>query len=293
MHFGHVLTALVTPFDAKGNVNFPTLTELIERLIHHGTEGFVITGTTGESPVLSFREKGDIYKHVVSVVNKRVPVLAGTGTNDTKKTIQLTKMAEAQNVDGIMLVSPYYNRPNQEGLYKHFATVANETSLPIMLYNIPSRCGVLIEAETIIELSKMDNIVAIKEASGNLELATTVAANTPDNFYLYSGDDSMTLPLMAIGATGVVSVASHIIGTAMNKMVHSFLQGNTVEAALIHRKMFPVMKGLFMAPSPAPVKAALKMQGVDVGSVRLPLVDVTDEEKERLNNIISEIESIS
>src|SRR5690625_3713888 len=286
MHFGHVLTALVTPFDAKGNVNFPTLTELIERLIHHGTEGFVITGTTGESPVLSIEEMESIYKHVVSVVNKRVPVIAGTGTNNTKKTIQLTKIAEAQNVDGIMLVSPYYNRPNQQGLYEHFRTVANETTLPIMLYNIPGRCGVLIEAETIIELSKINNIIAVKEASGNLELATTVVANTPDDFYLYSGDDSMTLPMMAIGATGVVSVASHIIGLEMNEMVHSFLEGKTVEAASIHRNMLPIMKGLFMAPSPAPVKAAVRMQGIDVGSVRLPLVDLTDVEKVRLKKII-------
>src|SRR5690625_3924557 len=251
MHFGHVLTALVSPFDEEGNINFPSLTELIERLIHHGTEGFIITGTTGESPVLSLQEMEDIYKHVVSIVNKRVPVLAGTGMNDTKKTIQLTKMAEEQNVDGIMLVSPYYNRPNQLGLYEHFVAVANETTLPIMLYNIPGRCGVLIEAETIIELSKVNNIVAVKEASGNLELATTVIANTADNFYLYSGDDSMTLPMMAIGATGVVSVASHIIGTEMNKMVHSFLQGKISDAAEIHRNMLPVMKGLFMAPSPA------------------------------------------
>src|SRR5690625_4953884 len=162
MHFGHVLTALVTPFDAKGNVNFPTLTELIERLIHHGTEGFVITVTTGESPVLSIEEMESIYKHVVAVVNKRVPVIAGTGTNNTKKTIQLTKIAEAQNVDEIMLVSPYYNRPNQQGLYEHFRTVANETTLSIMLYNIPGRCGVLIEAEAIIELSKINNIIVVR-----------------------------------------------------------------------------------------------------------------------------------
>src|SRR5690625_1476165 len=387
MHFGHVLTALVTPFDAKGNVNFPTLTELIERLIHHGTEGFVITGTTGESPVLSIEEMESIYKHVVSVVNRRVPVIAGTGTNNTNKTIQLTKIAEAQNVDGIMLVSPYYNRPNQRGLYEHFRTVAKETTLPIMLYNIPGRCGVLdrkstrlnsshvahsfptrrssdlviagtgtnntnktiqltkiaeaqnvdgimlvspyynrpnqrglyehfrtvakettlpimlynlpgrcgvlIEAETIIELSKINNIIAVKEASGNLELATTVVANTPDDFYLYSGDDSMTLPMMAIGATGVVSVASHIIGLEMNEMVHSFLEGKTVEAASIHRNMLPIMKGLFMAPSPAPVKAAVRMQGIDVGSVRLPLVDLTEVEKVRLKKIMQEHMNIS
>src|SRR5699024_2957760 len=207
MHFGHVLTAMATPFDKDNEVDFPQMTRLIEHLLENNTEGLVVTGTTGESATLSFKEMEQIYLHVVDVVNKRVPVLAGTGTNDTRSSMELTKFASDAGVDGIMLVAPYYNRPNQAGLYEHFKTVAQSTVLPIMLYNIPSRCSVHMTAETIIKLSEITNIVALKEASGDLDhIAKIIAAAKPD-FYVYSGDDSTTLPIMAIGGTGVVSVA--------------------------------------------------------------------------------------
>lgn len=286
MHFGHVLTAMITPFDANNHVDFNTMTTLIEHLIRNGTEGLVITGTTGESATLSSEEREEIYEHVVNVVNKRVPVLAGTGTNDTKSSIIQTKIASKFGVDGIMLVSPYYNRPNQAGLYEHFNTIANSTDLPIMLYNIPGRTSVYIEPDTIIELSKIENIVSVKESNGNLDHITTIIANTPSEFTVYSGDDSMTLPIMAVGGTGVVSVASHIIGIEINKMVKSFIAGNISEAGQLHRELLPIMNALFMSPSPAPVKAALKLKGLDVGSVRLPLVDLTKEEQKMLKQLI-------
>lgn len=286
MHFGHVLTAMVTPFDAYNKVDFNTMTSLIEHLLENGTQGFVITGTTGESATLSLKEMEQIYDHVVNVVNKRVPVLAGTGTNDTNSSIHLTNIAKETGVDGIMLVAPYYNRPNQSGLYEHFKTIAHSTELPIMLYNIPGRTNVHIAAETIIQLSKLDNIVAVKEASGDLDQVATVIRNTKQDFYVYSGDDSMTLPIMAIGGTGVVSVAAHIIGNEMNEMVKAFLAGKVTEASKIHRELLPIMNGLFMTPSPAPLKAALSIKGIDVGSVRLPLVDLTEEEKFLLKKII-------
>ena len=286
MHFGHVLTAMITPFDSDNQVDIPTMTVLIEHLLANGTEGLVITGTTGESATLSQNEMEQIYRHVVAVVNKRVPVLAGTGTNNTNSTINLTKIAAESGVDGIMLVAPYYNRPNQAGLYEHFKLVAESTNLPIMLYNIPGRCSVHIEADTIIKLSELENIVAVKEASGNLEQVSQIITETNDDFHVYSGDDSMTLPIMAVGGTGIVSVASHIIGNEMKEMVHAFLLGETHKAAHIHRELLPIMKGLFMAPSPAPLKEALKLKGLDVGSVRLPLVGLSEEERSRLKPLI-------
>lgn len=287
MHFGHVLTAMVTPFDADDQIDLNKMTKLIEHLLNNGTEGLVITGTTGESPVLSLEETEMVYDHVVTVVNNRVPVLAGTGTNDTKKTIMLTRIAENYGVDGIMLVAPYYNRPNQAGLYEHFKQIAQATTLPIMLYNIPGRCSVHVNAETIIRLSEIDNIIAVKEACGNLDQVATIISQTRPDFYVYSGDDSLTLPMLAIGSIGIVSVASHIIGNEINEMVTAFLEGNTKKATALHLKNFPIMTGLFMAPSPAPVKAALKLKGIDVGSVRLPLVDLSEAELVKLKQIIN------
>lgn len=278
MNFGSMLTAMVTPFDESGNVDYVVLTELIEHLIDTGTEGLVVTGTTGESPVLTAEEAGAIYKHVVKIVDKRVPVIAGTGTNNTAQTIAQSKVAEDAGVDGLMVVVPYYNRPNQAGLYNHFKTVATTTTLPIMLYNIPGRSGVHMDAETIIELSKLDNIVSVKEASGNLEQVTTIVSRTPDNFTVYSGDDSKTIPMMAIGAVGVVSVASHVIGKEIQEMIRTFTNGEVEKAASLHQDLLPQMDALFIAPNPAPVKAALRLKGIEVGAVKAPLVDLSAEE---------------
>ncbi|MEH7440025.1 4-hydroxy-tetrahydrodipicolinate synthase [Neobacillus drentensis] len=284
MNFGQVLTAMVTPFDQQGEIDYIATKELINYLIANGSDGLVIAGTTGESPTLTTEEKVDLFKFVVDVVDSRVPVIAGTGSNNTRASISLTKQAENAGVDGIMLVAPYYNKPSQEGLFQHFKAIAESTSLPVMLYNIPGRSVVNMTVETIVRLSKIANIVAVKEASGNLDAMADIISQTPSDFTLYSGDDGLTLPVLAIGGTGVVSVASHIIGNEMQEMINNFKNGNLKEAATAHRSLLPVMRALFAAPSPSPVKAALKMMGVSVGGVRLPLVPLTDGEQQTLQN---------
>lgn len=282
--FGRVATAMVTPFDVKGHIDFGKTTQLINYLIDNGTDCLVVSGTTGESPTLTKEEKIALFQHVVKVVDKRIPVVAGTGSNNTYASVELTKKAEQLGVDGIMVVAPYYNKPNQEGLYQHFKEIAESTTLPVMVYNIPSRSVVNISPETIIRLSKIPNIVAVKEASGDLNAMTKIVANTPEDFLLYSGDDAITLPVLSIGGTGVVSVAAHIIGKEMKEMVNAFFDGDHEKAAKLHQTLLPTMEGLFRAPSPVPVKTALQLKGLNVGSVRLPLVPLTEEER---NNLIS------
>jgi len=286
VQFGRISTAMVTPFDSKGHVDFAKTTQLVNHLIKNGTDSLVVAGTTGESPTLTKEEKIALFDHVVKVVDKRVPVIVGTGSNNTYATIELTKRAAQLGVDGIMIVAPYYNKPNQEGLYQHFKAVAESTNLPIMVYNIPSRSVVNILPETIIRLSEIPNIVCVKEASGDLSAMTKIIANTSEDFHLYSGDDSMALPILSIGGVGVVSVASHIIGNEMQQMVKTFLEGNHAEAAKLHQKLLPVMQGLFNAPSPGPVKTALQLMGLDVGSVRLPLVPLNERERAEIYELI-------
>ncbi|AVQ99098.1 4-hydroxy-tetrahydrodipicolinate synthase [Oceanobacillus iheyensis] len=286
MKFGRVLTAMVTPFDHTGEIDYDQTDILIEYLLENGTDGLVIAGTTGESPTLSVDEKVNLFKHVVKVVKKRVPVIAGTGSNSTAASIQLTKEAEKCGVDAVMLVAPYYNKPNQRGMYEHFKTIANATTLPVMLYNIPGRSVVKLTADTIIELSKIPNIVSVKESTGDLDQAAEIIENTSDDFSLYSGDDSMTLPMLSIGADGIISVASHIVGNEMQEMVNLYLNGDVKQAAAKHRKLVPVMSALFTSPSPTPVKAALQMKGIETGSVRLPLLPLTDDERNLLKEKI-------
>ncbi|MCM3600134.1 4-hydroxy-tetrahydrodipicolinate synthase [Robertmurraya korlensis] len=280
--FGRVSTAMVTPFDSKGHIDFAKTTLLINHLIENGSDSLVIAGTTGESPTLSKEEKIALFQHVVKVVDKRVPVIAGTGSNNTYATIELTKKAEEIGVDAVMIVAPYYNKPNQEGLFQHFKAVAEATTLPVMVYNIPGRSVVNILPETIIRLSKIDNIVAVKEASGNLNAMTAIIAGTDDDFLLYSGDDGLTIPVLSIGGVGIVSVASHVIGNEMQEMVSAFVNGDILGAAKKHQQLLPLMEGLFKAPSPAPVKTALQIKGLDVGSVRLPLVPLNEQERAQI-----------
>ncbi len=280
--FGKVATAMVTPFDHKGNIDFEKTTQLINYLISNGSDALVIAGTTGESPTLSTEEKLALFRHSVKVVDGRVPVVAGTGSNNTYASIELTKKAEEIGVDAIMIVAPYYNKPNQEGLYQHFKTIAESTELPIMLYNIPGRSVINMSVDTIVRLAELPNVVALKDASGDLDAMTAIIAQTSDDFALYSGDDGLTLPVLAIGGTGIISVASHVIGNEMQEMVKLYESGNPKEAAKIHQRIVPVMKSLFAAPSPTPVKTALQLKGLDVGSVRLPLVPLTEEERQTL-----------
>ncbi|MDP4107843.1 MAG: 4-hydroxy-tetrahydrodipicolinate synthase, partial [Bacillota bacterium] len=216
----------------------------------------------------------------------RIPVIAGTGSNNTYASVELTKKAEELGVNGIMAVGPYYNKPNQEGLYQHFKAIAESTKLPVMVYNIPGRSAVNIHPDTIIRLADIPNIVAVKEASGDLNAMTKIIANTSEDFDLYSGDDSMALPVLAIGGSGVISVASHVIGKELQEMVQSFLNGNFEKAAKIHQTYLPIMQGLFAAPNPVPVKTALQLKGLDVGTVRLPLVSLTEQERITLATLL-------
>ncbi|MFB1049425.1 4-hydroxy-tetrahydrodipicolinate synthase [Paraliobacillus sp. JSM ZJ581] len=286
MQFGRLLTAMVTPFDDERNIDYEKTKEVINHLLLNGTEGIVITGTTGESPTLTEDDKVDFIRFVVQHVDKRIPVIAGTGSNNTQASIVLTKKAETIGVDGVMLVTPYYNKPSQEGMYQHFKTIAEATSLPVMLYNIPGRSVVGLSVETIIRLSKIKNITSMKEASGNLDMMTTIINETKENFDLYSGDDSLTLPVLSIGGRGVVSVSSHIIGNEMQQMITNYMNGEQRQASLLHQQLLPTMKALFLAPNPTPVKEALCMIGLDVGSVRLPLIPLTEEERVRLRGAL-------
>ncbi len=285
--FGRVSTAMVTPFDSKGHVDFVKTTQLVNHLLSTGSDSLVVAGTTGESPTLSKEEKVALFQHVVQVADNRVPVIAGTGSYNTYESIELTKKAEQAGVNAVMLVGPYYNKPNQEGMYQHFKAIAESTSLPVMIYNIPGRSAVNILPETIIRLSKIPNIAAVKEASGDLNAMTKIIAGTDDDFCLYSGDDSLTLPVLAIGGAGVISVAAHVIGREMQEMVQLFLKGDIEHAAKIHQKYLPIMQGLFAAPNPVPVKTALQLKGLNVGSVRLPLVPLTEQERLTLANLLS------
>lgn len=287
MNFGQIITAMVTPFDANGEIDFPATKKLVEHLIANGSDGLVVAGTTGESPTLSTEEKVQLFKFVVETANGRIPIIAGTGSNNTRASISLTKQAEDVGVDAIMLVTPYYNKPSQEGMFQHFQAIAASTRLPIMLYNIPGRSVVNLSVDTVVRLSQIDNIVSIKEASGNLDAAAEIIERTDDSFTLYSGDDSLTLPILSIGGNGIVSVAAHIIGNEMKDMITNFRNGNNAAAAAAHRKLLPVMNALFAAPNPVPVKTALNLSGVEVGGVRLPMIPLNEQETLTLRQALS------
>lgn len=287
MNFGQVVTAMVTPFNEHGDIDFEATRNLIEHLMANGTDSLVVSGTTGESPTLTNTEKVQLFKFVVKVVNGRVPVIAGTGSNNTRESVELTMLAEDVGVDGVMLVAPYYNKPCQEGMFQHFQTIAAATSLPVMLYNVPGRTLVNIAVDTVVRLAAIPNIVAVKEASGNLDAIAEIIEQTPTGFSLYSGDDGLTIPVLSIGGVGVVSVASHIVGNEMQTMIQNFKMGNVKEAASDHRKLLPLMNALFAAPNPSPLKAALNLKGIQVGSVRLPMIPLDDEQLHSLQRTLS------
>ncbi|MGI9860342.1 4-hydroxy-tetrahydrodipicolinate synthase [Moorella naiadis] len=282
MQWGRILTAMVTPFTAEGKLDIDGARKLAVHLVEHGSDGLVVAGTTGESPALTHEEKIALFRAVKETVGNKAAVIAGTGSNSTDASIELSREAEALGVDGLMLVVPYYNRPSQEGLYRHFEAIAAATSLPIILYNIPSRTGRNMEAATTLRLAAIKNIVAVKEASGDLDQATAIIRQAPEDFLLYSGDDSLTLPLMAVGGYGIISVAAHVAGEKMQAMVSAFTAGDTWKAAALHRELFPLFKALFVTSNPVPVKEALNMLGLPAGPVRLPLVGASKEEKEKI-----------
>lgn len=286
MDFGRLITAMVTPFDEQERINWGETARLIDYLIEEQkSDSLVVCGTTGESPTLSDEEKLELFRFAVEHAAGRCKVIAGTGSNNTAHSIHLSKEAEKTGVDGLLLVAPYYNKPSQEGLYRHFSTIAATTSLPIMLYNVPSRTMISLSAETTLRLAQIPNIVATKECAP-LNQVAEVAGAAPAGFRVYSGDDSAALPAIAVGAHGVVSVASHIIGSPMKEMITSFLAGRVGEAAKLHQKLLPIFKGLFECPNPVAVKYALTQQGYSVGSVRLPLIPPTEAEAERIMKLL-------
>jgi 4-hydroxy-tetrahydrodipicolinate synthase len=288
--FHGTFTALVTPF-RDGGIDGPAFQKLIEAQIAAGITGVVAVGTTGESPTLSRDEREQLIRLAVTIANKRCQVLAGTGSNATHHAVADTKMAEKLGVDGALLVAPYYNKPSQEGLFRHFQAVALETNLPIMLYNIPGRCGVDIGPETVSRLAaECRNIVSIKEASGSVERVSELRSRLPNEFTILSGDDSLTLPFMAVGAVGVVSVASNLFPADICALVRAHESGDLKSAARLHRRLFPLFKDLFIEPNPVPVKTALAWRGAMSGDVRLPLCEMSEANQARLRKTLEAFE---
>lgn len=288
--FGRILTAMVTPFNRDLSVNFDLAGKLARRLIQSGSDGLVIAGTTGESPTLTKEEKIRLFKVVVEEVGGEAPVIANTGGNSTAESINLTQAAQKVGIDGVMLVAPYYNKPSQEGMFEHFKSVAESTDLPIIIYNIPGRTSVNLLPRTIANLAEIGNIVAIKESSGNMDQISELRMSLPDRFSIYSGDDSLTLPILSLGGKGVISVASHLVGERMQEMVNAFISGNVTLAKNIHLGLYPFFKGIFITTNPVPIKCALNMAGWPVGAPRLPLVETNQQEKEFIRGLMDSME---
>ena len=270
---GRLITAMVTPFDEEGEVNYEQAKKLALALLNSGSDGILVVGTTGESPTLIREEELRIFSEVKSAVGERGTVIAGTGSNSTAEALATTKGAEQIGVDACLLVVPYYNKPTQEGLYQHFKTIAESTSLPCILYNVPSRTVTSLSADTTIKLSQIDNIIGIKEASGNLGQVAKIISQTEQDFLVWSGNDGDTLPILTLGGYGVISVASHLVGNQIKAMIDNFINGKTSEAASIHRRLLPLIDALFIVSNPIPVKYALNHIGFNVGKPRLPLTE--------------------
>jgi 4-hydroxy-tetrahydrodipicolinate synthase len=270
---GRLLTAMVTPFNEKGEVDYGQAKRLALALINSGSEGLLVVGTTGESPTLVREEELRLFREVKSVVGERGMVIAGTGSNSTAEALEATKEAERVGVDACLLVVPYYNKPTQEGLYQHFKTIAQSTSLPCILYNVPSRTVVNLSADTTIRLSQIDNIIGVKEASGNLDQISKIISNTRDDFLVYSGNDGDTFPIMVLGGYGVISVASHLVGNQLKEMIDNITNGEIGKAASIHHRLLPLINALFIVANPIPLKYALNYIGFNVGKPRLPLTE--------------------
>jgi 4-hydroxy-tetrahydrodipicolinate synthase len=286
--FGRVITAMATPLDSAGEVNYAVAEKLAVYLAANGSDGIVVCGTTGESPTISWEEEYELFKVVTNAVQGQAKILAGTGSNSTKEAIEATQKAAKLGIDGSLQVVPYYNRPSQEGIYAHFQAIAQACDLPMMLYNIPSRTGQMMEAETTIKLAEFSNIVAIKESSGNLEVASQIRRSTSADFAIYSGDDAMTLPMLAVGGAGIVSVASHLIGPDIQQMVQEFQRGNHAAALAIHLQRLPLFKGLFCTSNPIPLKAALNLQGWNMGGCRLPMTELPADLLSTLKELLQE-----
>ncbi|MBI2847226.1 MAG: 4-hydroxy-tetrahydrodipicolinate synthase [Chloroflexi bacterium] len=284
---GRLITAMVTPFDEKGKVDYEQAKRLALALLDSGSDGVVVSGTTGESPVLSTEEKLRLFSEVKSAVGGKGSVIAGTGSYNTAESSELTKEAERAGVDGILLVVPYYNKPTQEGLYQHFKTIAGHTSLPCILYNVPSRTITNMAPETTIRLSRIDNIAGVKEASGNMEqIAKIISGVEREDFLVYSGNDNDTFHLMALGGYGVISVASHLVGRQIKTMMEKLLGGDFSGASAIHRSLLPLVNALFIVSNPIPVKYALNVVGFRVGKPRLPLTEPDEKTAAQIEAVV-------
>lgn len=275
--FGTVLTAVLTPFDEDGAVDYGVFWKLIRHLADNGSDGVVVTGTTGESPTLSKPEKIALYKAAVEAAGDRMKVVAGTGTYNTAESVALTEQAATLGVDGVMAVTPYYSKPPQQGLVKHFTAIAEASDLPLMLYNIPGRTSRLIEVPTLVELAHHDKIVAVKDAVGDGDFTGKAIAELPEGFAVYSGDDARTKDLVYAGGVGVVSVAAHFVGNQIQKLIKAVVEENHDEAIRIHDALTPIFTALFVEPSPMPLKAGMTALWENVGEPRLPLVPASEE----------------
>lgn len=284
---GEVITAMVTPFDTKREIDFNKAEELTDYLVKHGSDALLVAGTTGEGPTLTHEEEFELLSTIKRANENRAKIIMNAGSNCTQTAVRSAKWAEKEEVDAILSVVPYYNKPSQEGMIAHFSAIAEATKLPIIIYNIPGRTGVNMKPETVAKLAeKYDNIVGIKQSYGDMDSITELKMHCPEDFAVYSGDDSLTLPMLSLGAYGVVSVASHILGTELKSMIRNFKTGDVKAALNMHRKLYPAFKKLFMAPNPVPVKAALAHLGIISDYVRRPLVELSADEKEVLFKVI-------
>lgn len=292
MSFGRILTAMVTPMNEALEVDYEEAKRLAQYLTVHGSDGVVVCGTTGESPTVTGSEKVELFKVVKAALGSKCTVIAGIGSNSTDSSIKLARQAATTGVDGLMAVVPYYNKPSQEGMFQHFKAIAEATSLPLMLYNVPGRTSANLMPETVKRLSEIPNIVALKEAAGSLDQVSELKRMLPSKFSIYSGDDSMTLPMLALGCSGIVSVAAHVIGDEMKEMVDAWFDGDTAQATKWHLDLFPIFKGIFVTSNPVPIKALMNMIGIKAGGVRLPLVKATPVEMKFLKDLIDEFKKV-
>lgn len=284
---GEVITAMVTPFNKNKEIDYDKVEELAKYLVDNGSDAILVAGTTGESPTLTHEEELELLSTVKRAVANKAKIVMGAGSNSTETAVKMTKLVQKEGADAILSVVPYYNKPSQAGMFAHFSAIAESTDLPIILYNIPSRTGVNMSVETIAKLAeKYPNIVALKQSFGDMDFVSELKIACPENFMIYSGDDSLTLPMMSLGADGIISVAAHIVGNEIKSMIHNFKSGQLHAAKNMHLKLYPIFKKIFMAPNPVPVKAALAKQGIIEDYVRLPLVQLNEEEKAELYSVL-------
>jgi 4-hydroxy-tetrahydrodipicolinate synthase len=288
--FGRMITAMVTPFTADGGLDLPRAAELANKLLDEGSDALVVCGTTGESPTVFYDQKIELFRTVIDAVGGRAPIIANAGDNCTDDSVEFAQKVVGLGVDAIMAVVPYYNKPPQEGLYRHFREIANSVDVPVILYNIPGRCVINLEPATILRIAReCENVVALKQANPDLSQAATVLAEAPDGFEVFAGDDELTLPLMGLGGTGVISVLSHVAGPRFKEMIDAQATGDHTRALRIHIELMPLMKALFMTANPIMVKKGLELQGFSVGGVRLPLVEPTAEQTAELQRVMTHV----